>query len=919
MNQNDYKKLNSKVCDYACRVQFLNKRICASLILLLGLSFGLMAQYTLLDSDVVVTSGVITSCSYNFAEKNIIIPSLLDGQTVVGIEDEDIFSPDAFMSKGITQLLLPPTLVNIGDYAFRGNNLDTIIIPSGVQFIGEGAFNNNSFGFDDVEIPNSVLFIGKSAFSLNAVDSITLPNIVQSGFQFWIDGNGQQFPGGTKVKYTGLEYRAKITYTLNDDDVVVDENGIITECSYDFENGFKDIIIPEVLDSRTVLGITDKSYNGIFEDKELESVELPSTIKFIGQKSFDGNNLKSILLPAGVEIIGDNSFSSNDLDDIELPNSVIYIGKNAFYWNNSEFDSITLPIPPNSEYEYWLSSNDELILPGTKVEMESYVSLAAKIYYTLKDEDVYVSNGSIDTCYYDFSIKNIIIPEVLDGQIITAIGDGYEDQYFNLHGVFARKDIKEIQLPANLEKIGDYAFCYNDIDTVILPDEVKYIGTDAYTSNYDVEGIVLPSPTKTGFELENWTNTSGTVFNADDIITNFFNTAYTANFTLSPGTSILSLSGDLSFGNVDENTTAIKAFTISNNGNASFTVSGINLPEGFTSNWTGGIIAAGASQEVTISFLPTEVKAYSGVVTVLSNATSGPNTILADGVGIAVASILISGDLDFGNVDIYTSISKLFTVSNTGSAVLTVSSIDLPSGFVANWTNGEIAAGANQEINITFAPTETKTYLGVIKVNSNASSGYDTISAIGIGIGHVAIELEGTLEFGDVNVNAAATKNLIIRNVGNQTLDITSIDLPEGFSIDWNNGSIAVGAEKVVVITFSPDEGIEYSGVMYVNSNSEIGLSSLSISGTGIKNSATQNIKKNALNIYPIPVITDLQISADNVSRVEIYSINGKIVESKTMNESVLTIDLSDYDTGLYILKAYKTSGEVVNRRIIKD
>jgi hypothetical protein len=43
----------------------------------------------------------------------------------------------------------------------------------------------------------------------------------------------------------------------------------------------------------------------------------------------------------------------------------------------------------------------------------------------LKDEDVTVVNGIITNCIYDISTKgNVIeIPDVLDGQTITGIGD----------------------------------------------------------------------------------------------------------------------------------------------------------------------------------------------------------------------------------------------------------------------------------------------------------------------------------------------------------------------------------------------------------------------------------------------------------------------------------------------------------------
>jgi hypothetical protein len=61
-------------------------------IVILALNFGIlsMAQYTLSDDDVVVMDGIIQSCSYDFTIKDIIIPEILDGQTVKGIAQQQI-------------------------------------------------------------------------------------------------------------------------------------------------------------------------------------------------------------------------------------------------------------------------------------------------------------------------------------------------------------------------------------------------------------------------------------------------------------------------------------------------------------------------------------------------------------------------------------------------------------------------------------------------------------------------------------------------------------------------------------------------------------------------------------------------------------------------------------------------------------
>lgn len=106
--------------------------------------------------------------------------------------------------------------------------------------------------------------------------------------------------------------------------------------------------------------------------------------------------------------------------------------------------------------------------------------------------------------------------------------------------------------------------------------------------------------------------------------------------------AIISLTGDLSFGNVQIGNTSQLNFTISNIGSEDLIVSSISYPSPvFTGNWSGTIPPSG-SQEVTVTFAPTEEITYSGDVSVYSNAGSGDNTIPISGTGTNTASSLIS-------------------------------------------------------------------------------------------------------------------------------------------------------------------------------------------------------------------------------------------------------------------------------------
>ena len=210
-------------------------------------------------------------------------------------------------------------------------------------------------------------------------------------------------------------------------------------------------------------------------------------------------------------------------------------------------------------------------------------------------------------------------------------------------------------------------------------------------------------------------------------------------------TKIIGLSGNLAFGNVTVNTTQFTILTISNTGNTALTVSSITYPSGFSGPWSG-TIPAGGSQPVTATFVPTAVQSYGGTVTVNSDKTSGTYTIAASGVGIAVPTKIIglSGNLAFGNVTVNTTATATLTIANTGNTALTVSSISYPSGFSGTWS-GTIAGGGSQPVTVTFAPTVAQSYSGTVTVNSDKTSGTNTIDVSGMG----TVPVGETLNFND--------------------------------------------------------------------------------------------------------------------------------------------------------------------------
>jgi Peptidase family M23/Abnormal spindle-like microcephaly-assoc'd, ASPM-SPD-2-Hydin len=97
--------------------------------------------------------------------------------------------------------------------------------------------------------------------------------------------------------------------------------------------------------------------------------------------------------------------------------------------------------------------------------------------------------------------------------------------------------------------------------------------------------------------------------------------------------------------------------------------------------------------------------------------------------------INLSGNLAFGNVIIGNTPTKAMTITNNGNSNLTISSISLPNGYSSDYNSGVIQPGFNTTANIKFTPVNTVwVYNGIITVNSNATSGGNTIPVSGSGV-----------------------------------------------------------------------------------------------------------------------------------------------------------------------------------------
>lgn len=90
------------------------------------------------------------------------------------------------------------------------------------------------------------------------------------------------------------------------------------------------------------------------------------------------------------------------------------------------------------------------------------------------------------------------------------------------------------------------------------------------------------------------------------------------------------------------------------------------------------------------------------------------------------ASLNLSGNLNFGQVIVGQTASRTLVIQNLGGP-LSVTGLTLPAGFSGTFS-GSLATGSSQAVVITFAPSTTGVFNGLLTVNSVPTATDNTIS-----------------------------------------------------------------------------------------------------------------------------------------------------------------------------------------------
>jgi outer membrane protein OmpA-like peptidoglycan-associated protein len=296
----------------------------------------------------------------------------------------------------------------------------------------------------------------------------------------------------------------------------------------------------------------------------------------------------------------------------------------------------------------------------------------------------------------------------------------------------------------------------------------------------------------------------------------------------------------LTFGNILINTTSTaQKVTIANTGNAqlsySVALAGTN-PGQFTLTGAAGCttncpVAAGSSVEVSVAFKPNNLGPKTALlrITPLNDPdTTTPIDVVLTGTCIGPVASLNTTSLAFNDVDVAaTSTGQMVTMSNTGTADLTLTTAYL-SADAANYTvtgvNGTLVGNS---VSITVAPmssvswmvackpTTTGAHNGTFLITSNTGNAPGTQHPVALTCNGVQGSLTITAsshDFGGVREGFPVTQTFTLKNTGNtavSAINYTTSGTGTGYSITSPTFpiSLAANATATVTVQFYPMNG----------------------------------------------------------------------------------------------------------------
>ncbi|WP_268124473.1 Ig-like domain-containing protein [Roseivirga pacifica] len=303
---------------------------------------------------------------------------------------------------------------------------------------------------------------------------------------------------------------------------------------------------------------------------------------------------------------------------------------------------------------------------------------------------------------------------------------------------------------------------------------------------------------------------------------------------------------------------------------------------------TNAFNTAASGEVYTINWIPTAIA--------LNNSSIEENSAIGSLVGTFTTT-----DQDAGDSHTYT------LVAGTGDA-----------------DNASFSINGDQLLTAEVLDFETKDSYS-IRVKTDDGNGATFEQELTITVDNVleaSITVTGEEMFEETILGFSTTKTWFVENNGEVPVEIRVSEAAAGFSVQPGSFVLGVGGSREISLVFTPEEARAYAGTITFDYEGGAPVT-MNVSGSGVivTDIDDQLMDEATINIYPNPASTVVTLDLTELYGlpvdVNIYSTTGQPMFNRAaVTESKLQVDVSSYESGVYIVR-FSNGNSVVNKKVM--
>lgn len=367
-------------------------------------------------------------------------------------------------TRSMVSATLPTTITAVPERMFYASYVERVSLPVSLQSIGKAAFFN-CMHLTDLQLPEGLITIEGSAFSgCTVLKELTLPGSLKHV--------GEKVFGGSNIEIVhveeGITELAPVMFADCPLTQVDLPNTLTTIQDAAFYNctKLKEITLPN---SVTQLG------EGVFQGcSSLSQVRLSENLKTLPTSTFDGCKALTEFDFAGITEIGSEAFQNTGIQILDLPTTVKTLGESAFahsalqeIWSLGGVETLPTDVFAYTQIQTFDIPQGLYIAPGA-FEYSALQKVATGIDVTE------INDGAFRNCRKLTSVEL--------NEDVTRIGD---------NAFRACTALTSIDFPESLVSIGDYAFYTSGLTSLVVPNTVQQMGRMAFAGSALTEVSVV--------------------------------------------------------------------------------------------------------------------------------------------------------------------------------------------------------------------------------------------------------------------------------------------------------------------------------------------------------------------------------------------------------------------------------------------